>query len=138
MRAVLRTGAHPRMPWLAAVLRIVVGMLFVVYGLPKFTEHDGWVSSFGGWSLPESSLLVYATGAAEVLGGIALIAAAGGAAGTRIAAGVLALVMAGAVLFGGILGGNSGALTLAPALLLGCLAIAWSTTGPGQRRRSSS
>ncbi|MEU6696586.1 hypothetical protein [Pseudonocardia sp. NPDC046786] len=43
------------------------------------------MSSFGDWSLPESSLLVYAT-----------------------------------------------------ALLLGCGLIAWSTTGRGQRRRSSS
>ncbi|MEU6696585.1 hypothetical protein [Pseudonocardia sp. NPDC046786] len=31
-RAVLWTGAHPTTPWPAAVLRIVVGVLFVGYG----------------------------------------------------------------------------------------------------------
>ena len=149
---VLRTAAHRRFPRATAVIRVIAGVLFAVFGVPKFTDHRRWVSDFGTWSLPESSLLVYGTGVVEVLGGAALVLAVGGAAGTRVVAGVLALVMAGATLFGGILGGNPGSLSLAPALLVASVFVAWSTiarrepgrtgppgaAGPDQRRRSSS
>ncbi|MEQ3550752.1 DoxX family protein [Pseudonocardia nematodicida] len=131
--SILRTGAHPRVPVIASLVRIITGVLFVYFGIPKFTDHAGWVAGFGTFGLPESSLLVYATGAVEVLGGIALAVAAGGAVGTRIVAGVLALTMVGATVFGGLVGGSTESLVLAPALLLACGVVAWTTAGPAQR-----
>ncbi len=120
---VLRTSSHRRVPRVAAVVRIVTGVLFVVFALPKFTDHAQWVSSFGSYGLPESSLLVYATGLAEGLGGLALIAGVL----VRPVAALLTLVMLGATVFGGLVGGNPGSLTLAPALLIAAAFVLWST-----------
>lgn len=125
---VLRTGLHHRTARPAAVVRVVAGILFVVFGIPKFTDHARWVADFGTFGLPESSLLVYGTGLVEVLGGLALVAGIG----VRVVAAVLALVMAGAVVGGGIVGGNPASLTLAPALLAGSLFVFWSS---GRARR---
>ena len=125
---VLRTGLHHRTARPAAVVRVVAGILFVVFGIPKFTDHARWVADFGTYGLPESSLLVYGTGLVEVLGGLALVAGIG----VRVVAAVLALVMAGAVVGGGIVGGNPASLTLAPALLVASLFVFWST---GRARR---
>lgn len=124
---VLRTGPHHRTPRIAAVVRVVAGVLFVWFGIPKFTDHAGWVAGFGSFGLPESSLLVYGTGLAEVLGGLALVVGVG----VRVVAVLLALVMAGAVVSGGFVGGNVSSLTLAPALLVASVFVAWSTYGPG-------
>lgn len=124
----LRTGLHHRTPRLAAVVRVVAGTLFVWFGVPKFTDHAGWVAGFGSYGLPESSLLVYGTGLAEVLGGLALVAGVA----VRVVAALLALVMAGAVISGGIIGGNASSLTLAPALLVASVFVLWST---GRTRR---
>lgn len=118
---VLRTAVHARVPRVAAVVRIVAGVLFVVFALPKFTDHARWVSDFGSYGLPEWSLLVYATGLAELLGGLALVAGVA----VRPVAALLTLVMLGAVLFGGVLGGNPGSLTLAPALLIAAAFVLW-------------
>ena len=126
---VLRTAAHRRVPRVAAVVRVVAGVLFVVFALPKFTDHAQWVSNFGSYGLPRWSLLVYATGLAELLGGLAMAAGVT----VRPVAALLTLVMTGAVLFGGVLGGNPGSLTLAPALLLAAAFVLW-TTWPGTRQ----
>ncbi|WP_225926464.1 DoxX family protein [Pseudonocardia abyssalis] len=130
MDQVLRTGLHHRMPRPAAVVRVVAGILFVVFGVPKFTDHARWVADFGTYGLPESSLLVYGTGLVEVLGGLALVAGIG----IRVVAAVLALVMAGAVVGGGIVGGNTASLTLAPTLLAASLFVLWSA-GPAPEWR---
>jgi len=130
---VLRTGLHHRTPRPAAVVRVVAGILFVVFGIPKFTDHARWVADFGTYGLPQSSPLVYGTGLAEVLGGLALLAGVG----VRVVAAALALVMAGAVVGGGFVGGNPASLTLAPLLLVAALYVLWSaapSTGPGRRR----
>lgn len=119
---VLRTRLHHRTPRPAAVVRVVAGILFVVFGVPKFTDHARWVADFGTYGLPESSLLVYGTGLVEVLGGLALAAGAG----VRVVAALLALVMAGAVIGGGIVGGNPASLILAPALLVATVFVFWS------------
>lgn len=129
---VLRTGEHRRAARPAALVRVVAGLLFVVFGLPKFTDHARWVRDFGSYGLPESSLLVYGTGLAEILGGLALI----GALLLRPVAALLMLVMAGAVLGGGLIGGNPTSLTLAPALLLAAGFVLWSTW-PKDRRATS-
>lgn len=118
----LRTHLHHRMAQPAAVVRVLAGALFVVFGIPKFTDHDRWVADFGTYGLPESSLLVHGTGLVEVLGGLALVAGVG----VGVVATVLALVMTGAVIGGGIVGGNPASLILAPALLAATLFVLWS------------
>ena len=123
MERLLRTGVHRRSPWPAAVVRVVAGVLFVVFALPKFTDHARWVSDVGSYGLPASSVLVYGIGAVELLGGLALVAGLA----VRPVAAVLALVMVGAVVSGGIVGGNPLSLTLAPALLLCVVLGLWST-----------
>lgn len=128
---VLRTAEHRRLPRVGAVVRIVVGVLFVVFALPKFTAHAEWVANFGSYGLPEWSPLVYATGLAEGLGGLALVAGVL----VRPVSALLALIMLGAVLFGGVLGGNPGSLTLAPALLVGAAFVLW-TAWPRAGRHS--
>lgn len=114
---------------MAAVVRVVAGVLFVVFAVPKYTDHARWVSDLGTYGLPESSLLVYGIGLAEMLGGVALVAAIA----VRPVAALLALVMTGAVLAGGVVGGNLLSLTLAPTLLLSALFVLWSTWS-GTRR----
>lgn len=126
---VLRTESHRRVPRVAAVVRIVTGVLFVVFALPKFTDHATWVSNFGSYGLPEWSPLVYATGLVEGLGGLALVAGVL----VRPVAALLTLVMLGAVVFGGVVGGNPGSLTLAPALLIAAAFTLW-TTWPSTRQ----
>lgn len=125
----LVTGVHRRVPRVAAVVRVVAGVLFLVFALPKFTDHARWVSDLGTYGLPQSSLLVYGIGVVEMLGGLALVVAVA----VRPVAAVLVLVMAGAVLAGGVVGGNPLSLTLAPALLLSASFVLWSTW-PGARR----
>ncbi|MDQ4119687.1 MAG: DoxX family membrane protein [Actinomycetota bacterium] len=125
---VLRTASHRRVPRVAAVVRVLAGVLFAVFAVPKFTDHAQWVSDFGSYGLPAWSLLVYATGLAELLGGLALVAGVA----VRPVAALLALVMLSAVLFGGVLGGNPGSLTMAPALLIAATYVLW-TTWPGAR-----
>jgi len=129
----LRTSVHRRLPRPAAVVRVVAGVLFVVFAVPKFTDHARWVSDFGAYGLPASSLLVYGTGLAELLGGLALIAGVV----VRPVAALLGLIMVGAVLLGGVLGGNPGSLTLAPALLLAAAFVLWSAW-PRTRRAALS
>lgn len=125
---ILRTRAHRRVPRPGAVVRVVAGVLFVVFGLPKFTDHARWVADFGTYGLPESSLLVYGTGAIEILGGLAMVV---GVALPWVAV-LLALVMTGAVIGGGFVGGNPTSMTLAPALLLASLFVAWTTWPAGR------
>lgn len=123
MERVLRVGVHRRAPVPAAVVRIVAGVLFVVFALPKFTDHARWVSDLGSYGLPQSSLLVHGIGTVELLGGLALVLGFA----VRPVAALLALVMTGAVVGGGVVGGNPLSLTLAPALLLCALFVLWST-----------
>jgi len=129
MNRVLRTRVHLRVPLPAAIVRIVAGVLFVVFALPKFTDHARWVADLGTYGLPASSLLVYAIGAAEMLGGLALVVGVL----VRPVAAALTLVMVGAVIAGGAVGGNPLSFTLAPALLVAAAFVLWSTF-PAARR----
>lgn len=119
----LATGAHPRAGRAAGLVRVVVGVLFVVFAVPKFTDHARWVADVGTYGLPASDALVYAIGTAELVGGLALVAGLV----VRPVAALLALLMVGAVVAGGVVGGNPLSFTLAPALLVGAAFVVWST-----------
>jgi uncharacterized membrane protein YphA (DoxX/SURF4 family) len=85
-----------------ALVRVVVGLVFVVASLEKFVSHSTAVAHFRHWGLPSPSLFVYVIGAVELLAGAAL---ALGLA-TRTAALLLLADMVGAVATAGRVDGG--------------------------------
>lgn len=74
--------------WIVTVA-VAVGMTLA--GQSKFTASAMWITQFTGWSLP--IWFMYVIGAVEVVGALALLVPRF----TTYAAGVLALIMAGAL-----------------------------------------
>ena len=125
------------------VARIAAGIVFVVFGIGKFSQHEREVDSFETYGLPQPDAFVSAIGVLEIGGGLLLIA------GVLVPYAALALAgdMAGAIVVSGIKQGELISLTLAPALLAGMiyLLISWDASrrgstgsGPGAPRRSRS
>jgi putative oxidoreductase len=110
-----------------ALARVAAGVVFVIFGIGKFSQHATEVDSFRTYGLPSPDAFVYAIGVLEVAGGLMLIAGLL----TRLAALALAGDMVGAVVVSGIKEGEIISLTLAPALLVTMLVLLW--TGPGAR-----
>lgn len=112
----------------AAPVRWVSGVVFVVFGIGKFSAHAHEVESFESYGLPAPDAFVYLIGAVEIGFGLLLIAGLL----TRLAALVLAGDMVGAIVVSGIGEGEVvPSLTLAPALLVAMLFLVW--IGPGRR-----
>ncbi|USG65840.1 DoxX family protein [Brevibacillus ruminantium] len=96
-----------RTEWGLLLVRVVVGISFVLHGLSKFQmgldQVAGWFASMG---IP--GFLAYAVAFVELIGGIGLILGAG----TRVWAALLAVVIAVATfkvkIANGFLGGESG------------------------------
>lgn len=107
------------------MLRIIAGVIFIAFALPKFLQPEFEIRKFVSYGLPPSSVLVYAVALAELGGGLALVAGLA----TRPAARLLAGDMAGAVLTAGVSVGGPIHLGLAPALLVTMLYLLWA--GPG-------
>ncbi|WLD94679.1 DoxX family protein [Alkalihalobacillus sp. AL-G] len=79
--------------WSTFILRVVLGITFFVHGLAKFQGGiENTVGWFGSIGLP--GFLAYGVALLELVGGIALVVGLG----TRIISGLLALLMAGAIL----------------------------------------
>ncbi|MDN7243579.1 DoxX family protein [Planococcus sp. N028] len=74
------------------ILRTVLGLTFFIHGVAKF---QGGISNTAGYfdSLGIPGILAYAVASIELVGGIALILGIG----TKIAASLLAIIMAGAI-----------------------------------------
>jgi putative oxidoreductase len=94
--------------------RVAAGVVFVVFGVGKFTQHAREVDSFRTYGLPAPDAFVTAIGVLEIVGGLMLIA------GVLVPYAALALAgdMVGAIVVSGIKEGEPISLTLAPALLL--------------------
>jgi putative oxidoreductase len=107
-------------------VRLVSGVVFVAFGVGKFTSHVAELDSFRGYGLPAPDAFVYLVGVVEILGGLLLV----GGLATRAAGLVLAANMVGAILVSGIGQGERISLTLAPALLVAMLFLVW--RGPGR------
>ncbi|MFL5782497.1 MAG: DoxX family protein [Thermoleophilaceae bacterium] len=101
------------------LLRIAAGIVFVVFGVGKFTQHSTEVDSFREYGLPSPDAFVYAVGVLEVTGGLLLIA------GVLLWPAALALAgdMMGAIALSGVGEGEAISLTLAPALLAVMVAL---------------
>jgi putative oxidoreductase len=101
-------------------LRVAAGVVFVVFGIGKFSQHETEVDSFRTYGLPEPDAFVYAIGVLEIAGGLMLIA------GILVWLVALALAgdMVGAIVVSGIGEGEVvPSLTLAPALLIVSLLV---------------
>lgn len=96
-----------RTAWGLLLVRVVVGLSFILHGLSKFQmgldQVAGW---FGSMGIP--AILAYVVAYLELLGGIGLILGVG----TRLWAALLSIVMIGATLkvkaANGFLGGENG------------------------------
>jgi putative oxidoreductase len=112
-----------------AAIRLVSGVVFVVFGAGKFINHSSELASFRNYGLPAPEVFVIVIGVIELVGGALLIA-------NRLvkpAALVLAADMVGAIVVSGIAQGELISLTLAPAELLAMIALLLAPAGGARR-----
>lgn len=87
---------QPLQPIALLILRVALGAVFITHGLDKFRVGLDMVEgAFAGWGVPAAGTAAALTAGLELIGGIALVLGLG----TRIAAGLLGLVMIGALIF---------------------------------------
>ena len=115
----------PRLATQAALLRVACGVIFVAFGLGKFTAHASEARSFAKYGLPSPGLFASAIGVLELALGLLLVAGLA----TRLAAVMLAGEMVGAIATAGRVEGGAINLGLAPALLVVMLFLVWSGAG---------
>jgi putative oxidoreductase len=111
------------MTWARALmaLRVLSGVIFVVFGIGKFVRHASELASFRSYDLPVPGLLVIAVGVIEIGGGALLISGRL----VRPTALMLAGDMIGAIVVSGLAKGEIISLTLAPALLIAMIVQLW-------------
>jgi uncharacterized membrane protein YphA (DoxX/SURF4 family) len=99
-----------RAPQLLGALRVISGVVFVVFGAGKFVNHSSELASFRSYALPAPEVSVIVIGVIELLGRALLIANRF----VKPAALVLAADMAGAIVVSGIAGASPSASPLRP------------------------
>jgi uncharacterized membrane protein YphA (DoxX/SURF4 family) len=104
---------------LLRAIRLVSGLVFVVFGAGKFVNHSSELASFRGYGLPAPAVFVIVIGVIELVGGALLVANRF----VKPAALVLATDMVGAIVVSGLAKGELISLTLAPAELLAMVAL---------------
>jgi putative oxidoreductase len=128
LRRLLLAGPRDGRPATAAlVVRVLAGLVFISFGVGKFSHHADEVASFIEYGLPSPDAFVYAIGVLELAGGLMLVLGLG----TRVAAFLLACDMVGAIAVSGIPLGEWVSLTVAPVELVACLYVL--RVGPGRR-----
>ncbi len=118
-------ATRPSFARAAAFLRLASGLIFVVFGLGKFTDHGTEARSFDKYGLPSPSLFAYAIGGLELTLGLVLLAGLA----IRLVALALAGDMVGAIVTAGRVEGGPLNLGLAPGLLLVMLLLTWAGAG---------
>ncbi|MGZ5471491.1 MAG: DoxX family protein [Nitrososphaeraceae archaeon] len=104
-------------------LRIIAGIGFMMHGLPKLLDIPGTQNSFVNMGLPQELAIII--GLLEFIGGLAILLGIF----TRIAAGLLAIDMIGAILLVKLSKGFIGGYEL--DLLYLAIMISLMLTGPG-------
>lgn len=80
-----------------AILRTLVGLVFVVAGAAKLFQHDVFAANFARWNVPEPGIAVLVVGALEIVcGGLFALGAL-----TRPVGMLLATIMIAAAYFAG-------------------------------------
>ena len=102
---------------LAVTIRLAAGVVFVSFGVGKFTDHRSEVMSFVHYGVPLVGVSVWIVGLVETIGGLMLVAGIL----TRWAAAALAGDMIGVIATAGRVDGGWLNLGLAPLLLVGML-----------------
>src|SRR5690242_3311162 len=97
MDALLGNRVAGRTAVVVAALRVASAIVFVVFGVGKFSQHGSEVASFQQYGLPSPDAFVYAIGVLEIVGGLLLLAGLL----TRLAALVLAGDMIAAIAVSG-------------------------------------
>jgi putative oxidoreductase len=121
-------------PRLIRAIRLISGVVFVVFGAGKFVNHSSELASFRTYGLPAPEVFVIVIGVIELVGGALLIANRF----VKPVAVVLAADMVGAIVVSGIAKGELISLTLAPAELLAMVALLLALAGGAGRRRGKS
>ena len=119
------TRSHGAGAWATTVVRVVTGVLFVLFSLGKFVDHAQESADFDHYGIPAPEVATYLVGALELLGGLLLIVGLC----TRPAAALLALNLVGAIATAGRVDGGTFHLGVAPAMLVAMLFLVWAGAG---------
>lgn len=101
------------------VLRVAIGVIFLVHGIPKLTQTAGVAGFFGQVGIPAPFAMAILVGLVEALGGLSLLVGYG----ARIASALLAVVMLVAILTVKLGAGFVGGWEFDLALLAGLLSL---------------
>ena len=119
------TRTHGAGAWATTVVRVVTGVLFVLFSLGKFVDHAQESADFDHYGIPAPEVATYLVGALELLGGLLLIVGLC----TRPAAALLAANLVGAIATAGRVDGGTFHLGVAPAMLVAMLFLVWAGSG---------
>ena len=119
------TRTHGAGAWATTVVRVVTGVLFVLFSLGKFVDHAQESADFDHYGIPAPEVATYLVGVLELLGGLLLIVGLC----TRPAAALLALNLMGAIATAGRVDGGTFHLGVAPAMLVAMLFLVWAGSG---------
>ena len=123
--------------WLATLVALAAGVVFVAFGVGHFANHGSEVPNFRAYQVPFASLAVWAVGVVEFTGGVALLLGLF----VRLAAAALAVDLVGVITTAGRVEGGFVNLGLASLLLAAMFFLLWAGPGAltldaGLRRRS--
>jgi len=110
----------------AALTRWVAGVIFLGFGIAKFSDNATELASFRHYPLPAPEAFVYLAGVIETGCGLLLVMGLL----TRLAALALAADMTGAIVVSGLARGELISLTLAPLLLVAMIGLIRLGAGP--------
>jgi putative oxidoreductase len=119
IRRVQQTAAGSTGGRWIALTRWAAGIIFLIFGIAKFSDHAAELASFRHYPLPAPEVFVYLVGVIEIGGGLLLIMGLL----TRLAALALAADMIGAIVISGLANWEPISLTLAPLLLVAMLSL---------------
>lgn len=122
---VFGTRTHGAGAWATAVVRVVTGVLFVLFSLGKFVDHAQESADFDHYGIPAPEVATVLVGTLELLGGVLLIIGLV----TRPAAALLAANLVGAIATAGRVDGGTFHLGVGPAMLVAMLFLVWAGSG---------